>query len=239
MEYYEVKTYTDLVGTTINGIVVTERILESAKSKCIGDKRRKKSLEIPPDESDAAVLALHVQRDDLINAIASVANLKEKKPDTSIKFDDVRNMDLGLDNLEGYTNAERDFVQQRLCVYKSFYFGDSLLVAPNDEFQILDLINMELDIMQLNTFIRMNKKSEEEKKLLKEARLQYSKALQDLNVKKQQRDNRKKTETADDELLKAINEADKNINEYELEVDLEDAEEQQQMKEKKKRDKQT
>jgi hypothetical protein len=148
-------------------------------------------------------------------------------------------MDLGLDNLEGYTNAERDFVQQRLCVYKSFYFGDSLLVAPNDEFQILDLINMELDIMQLNTFIRMNKKSEEEKKLLKEARLQYSKALQDLNVKKQQRDNRKKTETADDELLKAINEADKNINEYELEVDLEDAEEQQQMKEKKKRDKQT
>jgi len=216
-------------------VKVDQDILDKAYSRLLSFRRKRYK---DTKSSDAFIIQEYVTEEDFITSIESVCNLKVGNiKEKEVKFDDVRNMSLRLDNLEGYTEAEKSFVQQRLSVYKSFYFGDSLLVAPNDEFQILDLIDMELDIMQLKTFVKLNKKSKEEEEKLKQMRLQYSKALQDLNVKKQQRDNRKKTETGDDELLKAINEADRTISEFEIEVVSEEEEEKQQMKAKKKRDK--
>jgi hypothetical protein len=233
----KVKTFDHLVGKEIRGRIVDYDILQKAIGKCVSDKRNSHRDDFEGEVSDAFIIQEFVEEDDVIRAISSAMNLKPKQASTEIKFDDVRNMSLGLDNLEGYTDAEREFVQSRLNVYKSFYFGDNL-VAPNDEFQILDLINMELDIMQLNTFIRMNKKCEEEKKALKEVRLQYSKAQQDLNLKKQQRDNTKeKPKDTNIDLTTAINQLDKSVSDMQLEVEFEKQQEREMIKKLSKKDK--
>lgn len=221
VQYYEVETYEDLIGTTVNGIYVTEAILERAKNKCVGDKRRKKSLDIAPDESFAAVLTLHVQRDDVIHAIASANNLKVKQPDMSVKFDDVRDMDLSLDNWETYRPEEKKFAQCQLSAYNDYYDLD----APNDKTGIYDVIDLEVRMQTIRLYIRLSKKKDEileYDKQLKELRLQWSKALDDLALKKKQRDvaKPKLIDTSNDlsEAIKSLDEMQAEAEQRKLEI---------------------
>jgi hypothetical protein len=217
-----IKMFDHLIGMKIGDTEITEELVDKSVSRLITFRRKSKK---DHESSDAFIIQEYITDEDVIRNIASANNLKPKTVDTSVKFDDVRNMSLGLDNLEGYTEAEKSFVQQRLCVYKSFYFGDGVSVAPNDEFQILDLIDMELDIQQLKTFTKLNKKCEEEKKALKEMRSQYSKALQDLNVKKQQRDNVKKPKDNGSTISDQLNEFEQSIEELQHDIESEEQEE--------------
>jgi hypothetical protein len=212
--------------------IATPELIESALSKCISDKR---SMKGTPNKkmSDEDIVDSYIHDADILSRIPSVVNLCKGNPNLNkkeVKIDEIRKMDLGLDKFAGYEPNEISFIQDRLKIYKEFYEVN----APNDEFQVFDIIDMELEMIQLKTFIKLNpKKCDDEKKQLKELRVQYSKAQQDLNVKKQQRDSVKGKSNTDNEtdLFSLI----KSVDEMQAEVEEENKEIQHRMKEKAKR----
>ena len=195
-----------LLCIEVNGITITEEILEKAINKCIGDRRTRKS--VTKKDTDEEIIETLINEQDVMNAISSAVNLKVKKPDTSVKFDEVRNMDLSLDNWETYTPEERKFAQLTLCAYNDYYD----LNAPNDRTGIYDVIDLEVRMQTIRLFIRLCKKKDEIAEYdakLKELRVQWSKALDDLNLKKKQRDNTKeKPKDTSDEHQNAIKSLD-------------------------------
>ena len=156
IQYYEVPTFEHLIGNVVNGKIVTEEMLERAKRKCIGDRKRRKDLNITADTNNATILALYVSEDDVINAIASAGNLKPRSVDTSVKFDDIRDMELGIELLKGYRDAEKKVIQRRLYELAQ----DFDLEKSTDKFLAWRVAVCELKIMQLETLIVVNSKEE-------------------------------------------------------------------------------
>jgi hypothetical protein len=239
--------YIDLIGQEVNGVLVTEKHLEAAENRACTNKRKvwEKQKDLRRKKSNAELLKEVITKEDVVRLIRTVDGLVKKNeakakgeedPYKEVKFDDVRKMDLDLDNPSGYEASEKKFIQSRLQVYKSFYFGDGV-VAPNDEFDLLDIIDLEREIEQLKTLIRLNpKKCDEERKLLPVLRKQRSDALQGLNAKKLQRDNSKKIKDDKGAIADQLNELDKDkpIEDLQREVDLEEQEEQKMLKKRKK-----
>jgi hypothetical protein len=229
----KVKTFDHLIGNPVNDTFVTEDMIESALNKCIGDKRRKTSLGILATESDAYVIQEFIEEEDVIRAIVSINNLKAKKPDTSIKFDDVRNMELGLDLLEGYKDAEKQFVQSRLSALSE----DFNLEKSTDKFWAWRVALCELKIMQLETLAVMNHKefvNVDGTKQLDLLDKQYKVYCDSLNILKRQRDNIKKVKEDRSTISDQLNEFDKPVEELQHDVESEEQEELRMLKNRKK-----
>lgn len=204
------------INKEICGVIVTEDIFTKALNKCVGDKRHKYKLSKSYPKED--IIEKYVDFDDVIRAINSAANLQTKKPENNVKFDDVRNMSLGLDNLEGYTEAEKKFVQQRLYELS----GEFDLEKSTDKFLAYRVVLCELKIMQLETLIVMNPKLAKEVQAQAQIDLldrQYKIFCESLNALKRQRDNTKgKQKESQTNLTDIINKLDKSIPELEAEV---------------------
>ena len=204
------------INKEICGVIVTEDIFTKALNKCVGDKRYKYKLSKSYPKED--IIEKYVDFDDVIRAINSAANLQTKKPVNNVKFDDVRNMSLRLDNLEGYTKAEKKFVQQRLCELS----GEFDLEKSTDKFLAYRVVLCELKIMQLETLIVMNPKLAKEVQAQAQIDLldrQYKIFCESLNALKRQRDNTKgKQKESQTNLADIINKLDKSIPELEAEV---------------------
>lgn len=204
------------INKEICGVIVTEDIFTKALNKCVGDKRYKYKFSKSYPKED--IIEKYVDFDDVIRAINSAANLQTKKPVNSVKFDDVRNMSLRLDNLEGYTEAEKKFVQQRLCELS----GEFDLEKSTDKFLAYRVVLCELKIMQLETLIVMNPKLAKEVQAQAQIDLldrQYKIFCESLNALKRQRDNTKgKQKESQTNLADIINKLDKSIPELEAEV---------------------
>lgn len=220
------------INKEFSGIIVTEDIFIKALNKCAGDKRFKYKIgKAHPNEE---IIEKYVDFDDMVRAINSAANLQVKKPDTSVKFDDVRNMDLSLSNWDTYQEAEKKFAQERLCAYQEFYSLD----APNDILGIYDVIDLEVRMQAIRLYIRLSKKKDEITEYdnkLKELRQQWSKTLEDLNLKKKQRDS-KKEKTVDTTATDHMN-AIKSLDEMQEEAKQKQLEIQQKKTERRKRNK--
>lgn len=206
----------------INGRLVDEDIFNKALRKCIGDKRL--SRRVKKNVPDEEVIDRFVEIEHMESAINSALNLRPKPVNPAVKFDDVRNMDLSLQNWSTYQEAERKFAQERLNAYQEFY----ALEAPNDILGIYDVIDLEVRMQVIRLYIRLSKKKDEiaeydEK--LKELRQQWSKALEDLNLKKKQRDNLKKPKEDKSLISDQLNALDKSIDELKQDVELEELEE--------------
>lgn len=172
----------------INGHLIDEDIFNKALNKCIGDKRI--SQKVFKYVKDEEVVEQHVEAEHVEKAINSAFNLRNRQNSNNVKFDDVRNMDLSLSNWDTYQPAEQKFAQERLCAYQEFYSLD----APNDILGIYDVIDLEVRMQTIRLYIRLTKKKDDiidYDKQLKELRLQWSKTLEDLNLKKKQRDSKK------------------------------------------------
>jgi hypothetical protein len=222
-----VKTFEKFLNMELNGRIVDEDILKKAINKCVGDKRVSKK--VLATESDAFVIREYVEADDVFRAISSAMNLRVKTPDTSIKFDDVRNMALGLDLLEGFRDAEKRIVQQRL----SELAEDFNLEKTTDKFLAWRVALCELKIMQLETLTVMNKKEAKEIEASKQLDLldkQYKVYCESLNVLKRQRDNTKEKPKETLDLTGNINKLDKSNVELQKEVDKARREEQEMIK---------
>lgn len=208
-DYLLIESYSYLIDDMVGDIEVTEDILIRALKKCIGDKKRRKDLDITEETTNSDILNLYVTEDDIYNAINSAANLRKRTIDTSVKFDEVRSMDLSFDNWKSYHDGEKQFALERLQEYQDFYS----LEAPNDKFGIYDVIDIEVRMQTIRLFLRMARPKdpsiEENEMKLTRLRQQWSKALDDLNLKKKQRDVAKNTpkETADT-YINAIKELD-------------------------------
>jgi len=213
-EYLLIEMYSYLIGDMVGDIEVTEDILIRALNKCIGDKKRRKDLEITEDTTNLDILEMYVTEDDVYGAINSAANLRKRSPDTSVKFDEVRSMDLSFNNWDSYHDGEKEFALERLRDYQEYYS----LEAPNDRFGIYDVIDIEVRMQTIRLFLRMARPKdpsiEENEMKLARLRQQWSKALDDLNLKRKQRGNK----TQPDEDANTHTNTIKELDEMEAEV---------------------
>jgi hypothetical protein len=201
----------------INGKLVDEDIFNKALKKCIGDVRfkHKASTRLMEDEE---VVEQYIEIERMEKAINSAMNLQNRQPNSTVKFDDVRNMSLDLDNLEGYTDAEKNFVQQRLCELSQEFN----LEKSTDKFLAYRVVLCELKIMQLETLIVMNPKLAKETQAQAQIDLfdkQYKVFCESLNALKRQRDNTKEKPKEKLDLAANINKLDKSITELQLEAE--------------------
>lgn len=197
-------------------IKIDELLLDRAYSRVIKIMRNRwKDF----DNSDDFVLREYVSETEFENAMKSVAQLnKGNGIDKEVKFDDVRNMSLGLDNLEGYTDAEKSFVQERL----SDLAEDFNLEKSTDKFLAWRVALCELKIMQLETLSVMNKKeAADAQKQIEILDKQYKLFCESLNALKRQRDNVKEKPKEVVDLTGNINKLDKSIDELKNEINKE------------------
>lgn len=211
--------YDYLIGTKINNIEVTEELMDKTISRLISFRRkREKNFE----DSDAFIIETFITEEDVIRNLQSAANLKAKSPDTSVKFDDIRKMSLGLDSLEGYEETEKQFIQQRLYELSQ----DFNLEKSTDKFLAWRVAVCELKIMQLETLLVVNKKEAANIDAVKQIDLldkQYKLFCESLNVLKRQRDN-KKDKLKDSETnefkntIKSVDEMQAEVKQKQLEI---------------------
>jgi hypothetical protein len=222
--------YIELVGQEIDGILVTGKLLDSAELKACTNKRKtfKKAKDQRWRKSNAELLETEISKEDIIRLFKGINALMQRnearargeevpsKKDLEVKFDDVRNMSLGLDNLEGYTEAEKSFVQQRLCVFEQ----DFELKTATDRFIAWRAVICEMNIRQLELLkVYRPKEIGEIQKQIDVLDNQYKKHCDALNVLKKQRDNTKEKPKETTNLTDIINKLDKSIEELQMEVD--------------------
>jgi hypothetical protein len=214
-------------------IIVTKELICKAVRKLVGYRRnsykdqlsRKATAHEVIEHIDPKTGQNIITEQDVLNNIPGVTGLKiggNKPKEIEVKFDDVRNMDLSLSNWDTYQPAEKDFAQERLHSYQEFYSLD----APNDILGIYDVIDLEVRMQTIRLFIRLSKKKDEIAEYdikLKELRQQWSKTLEDLNLKKKQRDTAK-TKTVDNtseeyiNIIKSVDEMQAEIEKRKLEI---------------------
>lgn len=200
-------------------IKVDEVLLDRAYSRILKVLRNRYDEYDPEKVSDALILQQYGTEEEFLNLMKSVAQLnKGNGIDKEVKFDDVRNMSLGLDNLEGYTDAEKSFVQERL----SDLAEDFNLEKSTDKFLAWRVALCELKIMQLETLSVMNKKeAADAQKQIEILDKQYKDFCTSLNALKRQRDNSKEKPKETLDLTGNINKLDKSIDELKIEINKE------------------
>lgn len=228
--------YSQLVGEVINGIIITEKHVQMAENTVCKKTRKRLKTAGDPDSSKDNVwlLTYRLTVDDVKRSIPSIVSLAARNearakgelppPSKEIKFDDIRNMSLGLDNLEGYTEAEKHFVQQRLCVYEK----DFDIEKPNDKFLARRVVLCELMILQLERYrLELEKHGKKQaeisdvQKQIESLEKQFTGHCDKLNVLKKQRDNPGKgkgKEEAGNNLTETISKLDKPVSDLEAEV---------------------
>lgn len=227
--------FRDLVGTqSPDRIEITEENLRTALNKLVSCRRR-------PMGKNATLESIYetIEPEHIFKNIKSAGNLKSgvveniTKPEK--KTEELRDLPID-DELAGYTESERKFIQRRLSEYESFYSLD----GPNDKFGILDVVDIELRIQTLRSDIRANiskkKDTSDDDKTLADLRKQWSALLKDLNLTKLQRDNpRNKKDEANTDIKSILDEADRSDEEFAAEVQHELDEEERMLAEKHKR----
>jgi hypothetical protein len=215
-------------------IEITDKYITKAVRKLVGYRRR--SYDISPKDSDEFVIDYVddqtgekiITEQNVIDNIPSVVGLKNGVQQKEVKFDDVRNMPLGFNNLESYTEAEKLYIQQRLYDFDQ----DFELKTAADKFIAWRAILCEMNIMQLELYkIHKPKEATETQKQIDTLDNQYKKHCDALNVLKKQRDNSKeKPKDQGTDLTSAINQLDKSISDMKLEVEEEKKQEQEMIK---------
>lgn len=212
--------YDYLIGETIlkNNIEIeiTEDLYNKAINRLISFRRKR---EEDYESSDDEIIEAYISEEDVITNLGPAGNLNQKKPENVIvKFDDVRKMFLSLDSLEGYEEAEKYFIQQRLNELSQ----DFNLEKTTDKFLAWRVAVCELKIMQLETLLVANKKEAaniDAVKQLDSLDKQYKVYCESLNVLKRQRDTAKDKPKEKLDLAANINKLDKSIKELQTEVD--------------------
>lgn len=227
---------------------VTEESVSAALVRLINGCRKK----FPEDKklSDEELYEKYLSDEDILGVIPSVVNLipggseeAKERAAKEVKFEDVRRMKLGINNYVGYEDEEKESIEERLVIYKQFYYADKE-IPPNDEYDLRRVVELELEMDQLKAFSRLNvRKSVKDRaadnEYLAELNKQKTDLLKQLNLQRQQRDNNKNKNinTNNDDYLKALSEADKNEEILLKEIDEDEKEEQRMIKEKNKRKK--
>ena len=225
-------------GVKLNdGTPITEKILNIAENNLASKRRKTLKKENNPDYKlpNKAILEKYVTAEDIVRNIPSIMSLAKRnearangelpEKEKEITFDDIRNMRLGIDNLEGYKEAEKQIIQKRLNELSQ----DFNLEKTTDKFLAWRVALCELKIMQLETLAILNPK--EATKCQTQVDLldkQYKVFCESLNVLKRQRDVAKeKPKDTNIDLTNAISQLDKSIIDMQLEVEREKQQEQE------------
>lgn len=194
--------FESLLGTTIDGVEITADLLKKAINRRLGMVRKKLEKTKHPDRklNDNELIERYLKEEDIKKGIKPVVGLlhpkenkalqeSQQKKQQLLKFDDVRNMNLNVNSFEGYTEAERLFIESRLAEYAN----DFNLEKKSDEFLAWRAVICELKIMQLEILIlnQNAKESAETQKQIDTLDNQYKKHVESLNGLKKQRDNQK------------------------------------------------
>lgn len=144
--------YDYLLGKTLDGVVVTEKIILSALNRIISARRKRKNIQ--DRYSDLYILDKFVTEKDVLTNIKSVGKFINANPlanDNSkqqkMKPQQTREIDLSLDNFDDYKPSEREFIKERMKHYMEI--SDEEL-TPNDKFTLHQIILLELSISKLN-----------------------------------------------------------------------------------------
>jgi hypothetical protein len=228
--------FSNLINYAISeDLIITEDLLKIAENKLASQRRKSLTKEKNPDCKlpNKDILEKYVTAEDIVRNIPSIVGLAKKNESRrngeiqpkkeEIKFDDVRNMSLGLDNLEGYTEAEKSFVQQRLSVYERDYN----LEKAADKFKALRAVICEMKILQLETLLASKPKGDPEiQNQINALDKQHAFHCDGLNALKKQMDNQKNKPQDKMDLTGNINKLDKSLKELQQDVDKSRKEEQ-------------
>lgn len=206
-------------------IEITEKLIELSENKLAGQKKALFKKRGDPDQKLTydSIIREHITAEDVLRNIPSVIGLNDKlkrqsgeKP-AEVKFEDVRNMDLGLANLSGYTDSEKNFINQRLPEYEKDYD----IEKAADKFKALRAIVCEMKILQLEILLSSKLKGDPEiQKQIDALDKQHAFHCDGLNVLKKQRDNAKAKPVDDTiSISKLINDMSKPIDELQKEAD--------------------
>jgi hypothetical protein len=211
---------------------IDQDLLDKAYNRLLSMRRRSRK---DFESSDSFIIQEYVTEEEMITAIRTVSHLRSdgNSKKSEVKFDDVRNMDLSLQSLEGFKESERRIIQRRLNELSE----DFNLEKSTDKFLAWRVAVCELKIMQLETLVVLNPKeaaSVEANKQIDTLDKQYKVFCESLNALKRQRDNTKvKAVDNSGDILNTI----KSIDEMTQEVQEEQKEIEKRMKEKIKRSK--
>lgn len=228
--------YEYLIGQTVDDIFITEEIYQMAANRLIGLRRRKyKGL------TDDEILEQHITEDDIKNGILPVFNIINKNNKSSqdskpvkVSHTTIRNMPFALNDLIGYTETEKEFINQRI----NEYVEKITLTNPNDYFLVRQVVLYELSIEKINMLMVTDPLDVNGyQKKLNIIMDTYLRLCDSLNALKKQRDKGKTNTSGGLNIHETIQEiSDKSIDEMELEKEEEIEEEKKMLRRKKNRE---
>lgn len=142
-EYMIGQTYTDKKGKKF---VMSEDYLMAILRQQIAAKRRRK--DVPKSFGAINIIEQYITEKDVLNGLNSVTNLVCNNPSfrSETPAQEVRKSRFDLNDLSDYEVGEREYIKKR----RQRYIGDREdELEPNDEFAILEVINLELDMIKL------------------------------------------------------------------------------------------
>jgi hypothetical protein len=233
-----------LLGQTIDGITITEKHIDYAENKVASWKRNQLKKESNKDHKQTLkyIAEHYCNADEVLKQIPSIDSLVQKNLEkangslekkSEVKFDDVRNMDLSIQSLEGFKETEKKIIQQRLLELSE----DFNLEKSTDKFLAWRVAVCELKIIQYETLIALNPKAiKDVQSQIDILDKQYKVFCESLNVLKRQRDSIKKQSDNKSSISDTLNELDnKSVDDLKHEAELEEQEELKMMKKRKKR----
>jgi hypothetical protein len=237
MGYYEKFAY--LINRQLeDGRIIDEPLLKKAFANRFSQLRRRLKNEKNPDsrvyKDDEYLFDKYpFSEEDVLKSINAVKALVTPKENPALiarqnaaTLNDIRDMDLSLDDFSAYRPAEQRYIQRRL----NEYANDFTIEKATDRFQVLRAVLRELSILQLER-LKIEPQSETQAKetqakidaLDKEYRL----ICDSLNVLKKNRETgRQKPQNQGTDLTEIINRLDKPVEDMEFEVEKEQQEEQ-------------
>lgn len=198
-------------------IYVTRDLLITALRRIIAQKRRRKNF---PNIKAQTVIEKYITEEEIINILPSVFKFY-KVTQTNKHISDIRESEFGLDELEELRVTEQEFVDKRKQEYLK---GRENNLEPSDDFMILQIILLELEILKLNKLIILD--PEDKNDLFKKLKpmLETHKSLQDgLGFLRKQR----KSKGQEEEINSIYGLLGSNMSEEDLEGELSSEEEEE------------
>jgi len=175
------KTYKDNHG---RDIFMSERFLVAVLRKVVASVRKRKDF---PRMAAKRIVDEIVTEQDILNNINCVSNLINTNPSFREKSiaQEVRCSILDLEDFSHFLPSERNFIEKRMSKYTEGIEGE---LEPNDEFTVLQIVLLELEIWKLNKLKAADPEDKKEisKKLKPQIEL-HQKLCEGLNLLRKQR----------------------------------------------------
>jgi hypothetical protein len=232
--------YDNLIGKEYKGIVATEELLIKSANRLAGLKRSYLEKKKNPDyklTNETIIKKYNITDEKILAGITSVGHLIDPNnpatiPKPEVKFDDVRDMDLTIDEFAGFRDSERKFINWRLPDYERDYD----LTKAADKFKALRAVICEMKIRQLEVVLASKQKGDAEiQKQIDNLDKQYTQHCDSLNALKKQQDNKKDKPDTAGGISEAVNRMSKPIKELQKEAAELKAKKEQFLKDRKKR----